>query len=116
MIESEWVPAYGPDGFSAAIVFNGEQPAFGQLIARYNEQVSPTVWDIEQEVLRRFRIEGVVFPLRVLLDADGNVILKATGEETDPSLGLDCLEEECPCDGRGHLCLTRDAIEDALGL
>ena len=107
MIENDWLPAYGDQGFSAAALYAGESPAFGQILGRYYDVDGLSIaWDLEWEVFDKYRIPGTVFPLRVLVDRDGTVIAKFTGEEPD--------EVDEPCEGRGALCETRDAIEGAL--
>jgi len=94
VIEDEWIPAYQDQGFSAAAVYAGESPAFGQLLVRhYDIDDLAMPWDLEWEVFDKYRIPGTVFPLRVLVGRDGTVLFKATGEELDA---------------------TQTAIEDAL--
>jgi hypothetical protein len=122
VIESDWLQnEFVGQNLSAAAIYCGESPGFGEVIGRHNDiQALAMPWDIEFEVFDKYRIPGVVFPLRVLLDADGNVLFKGTGEEVDadPADPLECPNgaDSCPCQGRGNLCLTHDAVLSALGL
>ena len=84
MIENEWIPVYEVDGFSAASIYAGESPSFGETIVRHNGiQKLAMPWDIEFEVVAKYRIPGVVFPLRVVIGRDGTVVFKETGEVLD---------------------------------
>jgi len=119
VIEDEWLPEFEAEGLHAAAVYCGESPAFGTHIGRHTGMSFPMPWDIEFQVFDPYRIPGAVFPLRVVLDREGNVVYKATTEEPDPEDIDDEIEcpdgaASCPCDGRGNLCLTYDAIAAAV--
>jgi len=80
-IEQTLLPAYGDQGLRALAIYAGEQTTFGQVVARDASLSLPMLFDLDWQVFDRYRIQGAVFPLSVVVGRDGTVV-HIDGDET----------------------------------
>ena len=80
-IERTLLTAYGDRGLRALAIYVGEQTALGQVVVRDASLGFPMLFDLDWQVFDRYRIQGAVFPLSVVVGRDGTVV-HMDGDET----------------------------------
>lgn len=83
LIQQDLVPAYGED-----VVFlgvnKGHRTAYADTIATDAALTFPVVLDLDSQAFARYRLPGQVFPLHVVIDAEGTIVLA----DTEPGLAV----------------------------
>lgn len=83
LIQQDLVPIYGDDVVFVGIN-KGRRTAYADSLSADAGLDFPVVLDMDSQAFARYRIPSKVFPLHVIVDADGTIVLA----DTEPGLAL----------------------------
>lgn len=83
LIQQDLVPIYGDDVVFVGIN-KGRRTAYADSLATDAGLEFPVVLDMDSQAFARYRIPSKVFPLHVIVDTDGTIVLA----DTEPGLAL----------------------------